>query len=543
MRFRVLSCRSNGLQFAVGLCAVCLIATWPASAAAAQQASGGAPAKAAPAKPTAQPAKTPRTEKDILDALHRVVPFDFSEQPLASVAVHLGEVLGLEVKLDTHTLEDAGIMPDTPITFESKSLSTMAALNQLLRPLGLTWTICDETLLITTPEEAENHLITRVYNVADLITPRPSYRFERMYVPGAASDPFPRELSSNESSAKKGQPRDYAVAPLGRSSMGVGGAGMGGMVGGVFCLSDQPAAGAGSSTQSATAAPVIPPASSDACPGVGTATVPPSGNAGSSQNGDSLPVDSGMTMENLIEVIVTSVKPVSWDDVGGPGSITAFGDAIIISQTLPEHLEVEQLLAALRAVQSQRTVAIRATWLSLDVATLNTILTSKDKKGIDRAALTAAAEKAPGYVGAITCFSGQTVHIAATNSRTAVTSSIPIVSSGAVAYQPVVNQQPTVMLQVTPQFVPQTDSVVLDLCSVVTRTGAIETERPAANDSLTPAFDRVKMSISQLGTTLKVPLNEPVLVGGLSCPTGEDKGTEPAATAPQLYLFIEATVK
>jgi len=36
------------------------------------------------------------------------------------------------------------------------------ALNLMLRDLNLTWTIKDEVLLITTPEEAENHLTTKV---------------------------------------------------------------------------------------------------------------------------------------------------------------------------------------------------------------------------------------------------------------------------------------------------------------------------------------------------------------------------------------------
>ncbi len=43
-------------------------------------------------------------------------------------------------------------------------------------------------------------------------------------------------------------------------------------------------------------------------------------------------------------------------------------------------------------------------------------------------------------------------------------------------------------------------------------------------------------------TTLKVPLGEPTLVGGLTREPSADN-QEAAAATPQLYLFIEATVK
>ena len=49
------------------------------------------------------------------------------------------------------------------------------------------------------------------------------------------------------------------------------------------------------------------------------------------------------------------------------------------------------------------------------------------------------------------------------------------------------------------------------------------------------------MIVSQLATTLKVPLGEPTLVGGLTCEPSA--GDQKAAGTPQLYLFVEATAK
>ena len=64
---------------------------------------------------------------------------------------------------------------------------------------------------------------------------------------------------------------------------------------------------------------------------------------------------------------------------------------------------------------------------------------------------------------------------------------------------------------------------------------------PAAGGRTTINLDRVNMVVGQLATTLKVPLGEPTLVGGLTRePAADDQD---AAATPQLYLFIEATAK
>ena len=50
-----------------------------------------------------------------------------------------------------------------------KGISGRAALNHVLRPLDVTWVLQDEVLLITTPEQAESVLQTKVYDVTDLV--------------------------------------------------------------------------------------------------------------------------------------------------------------------------------------------------------------------------------------------------------------------------------------------------------------------------------------------------------------------------------------
>jgi hypothetical protein len=52
-----------------------------------------------------------------------------------------------------------------------RGITLKSALRLLLHKLGLTYTIQDEVLLITTPEQADSMLETKVYPVADLVLP------------------------------------------------------------------------------------------------------------------------------------------------------------------------------------------------------------------------------------------------------------------------------------------------------------------------------------------------------------------------------------
>lgn len=63
----------------------------------------------------------------------------------------------------------------------------------------------------------------------------------------------------------------------------------------------------------------------------------------------------------LIDLITSTVAPTTWDEVGGPGSITANGNsqAIGVSQTDEVHEEIVELLAALRRVRDEQLAAAK----------------------------------------------------------------------------------------------------------------------------------------------------------------------------------------
>jgi len=123
---------------------------------------------AVPRCPVVDIEMTPAAEK-IEKTLKEPTEFSFIETPLTDVVDYLKKKHQIEIQIDRKALGDVGLDPSTtPITRRVKGVSLRAALRQLLRDLDLAYTIQDEVLLITTPEEAETRLTTKIYAVGDL---------------------------------------------------------------------------------------------------------------------------------------------------------------------------------------------------------------------------------------------------------------------------------------------------------------------------------------------------------------------------------------
>ena len=115
--------------------------------------------------------KSVPAEEKIRAALLKPCHVDFVEAHLSDVASALAHQYEINVRLDTKALDGVGIGNDTPITVTVNHVSLRSALELMLRDLELTWLIQHETLMITTPEVAEENLHTRVYDVRDLVDP------------------------------------------------------------------------------------------------------------------------------------------------------------------------------------------------------------------------------------------------------------------------------------------------------------------------------------------------------------------------------------
>jgi hypothetical protein len=105
-----------------------------------------------------------------LDGRMKDTGLDFTETPLEQVVNSLHDEYGIPILLDLASLKGAGLNPEVPITVNLHNISLGSALRLMLHQHQLAYVIRDDVLLITTPEDAERHLVTCVYDIRDLVT-------------------------------------------------------------------------------------------------------------------------------------------------------------------------------------------------------------------------------------------------------------------------------------------------------------------------------------------------------------------------------------
>jgi len=265
----------------------------------------------------------------------------------------------------------------------------------------------------------------------------------------------------------------------------------------------------------------------------------------------------GFDMDQLIKAITEIVEPASWDEVGGPGSIQPIGGALAIRQTPAVQSKVQEFLEALKHESGAlRMVTIKAQWLLLDRQQRAQLANKPDGKQppssgqiLDPQALAALPGEAQQYAGQITCFNGQTVHILSGRLESVIGGAIPVVGGGLVGYQPVMLWPHLgVFLQITPSALPDADDVLVDLHSSITKWE--KPQKPAIigsprGNEPTIEIDRINVTAQQFATSMRVPLDKPVLVGGITYPEDENPAQDgqpaeiPAGGRAGLYLVLE----
>lgn len=409
------------------------------------------------------------------------------------------------------------------------------------------------------PPRQEEIIVTRLYDLSDLFAIVPAYpaRFQSD-LGGAGQLMFPSAFGGDGAS----------VGATGSGAMG----GMGGG-GGFFNVIAQPES-------------IVEPHPKTLW------------QTGATSGGNTL--DGAKTsVLSLIRAIQTTVSPDEWESAGGSSTIAQLGMALLITTNEPTHQQITALLGQFRKRWGTlRTVSLQAYWMWLDDAELAGLLATPEEKSkagarpfaygsVDRdkwnAALKAADEKAAenevrasdegGYRAAVTCYNGQTVHTVAGRQQLVVTDLQPQwfgpdrvdkeqQTLGGVGYAPrTALVQEGMALQVTPLTNTSGKYVVLDLQSRLAKLvehsqpalpkaakaakadGAQEDEQAAKQQQAAPGPQSVLsalplqgIDISRLSTTLRVPVGEPYLVGGMSQAThrvGKDR----------LYLFVELHVQ
>jgi general secretion pathway protein D len=112
----------------------------------------------------------------IYTALGQRVEMKFSDKPLGEVLEMLSQTTNINIFTDPAGLVEEGIQSSEPVSLNLRQpVSMRSALRLILDPLGLDFTVKNETLVITSKRLTQNSLTTVVYDVADLVIPIPNF--------------------------------------------------------------------------------------------------------------------------------------------------------------------------------------------------------------------------------------------------------------------------------------------------------------------------------------------------------------------------------
>ncbi len=279
-----------------------------------------------------------QAEYAIEEKLGKLVSIPFTQTPLNEALKNIQAVAELPLLLDVRALEAAGISEVSPVTFDvGTQLAVKNVLSLILEPLGLSYVIEHDVVKVTTIKMAKGRLVTKVFSVADLVTPVPNFA-----LPDYAN--FGTML--NRSMLNGGR------EPAGASTRAVFG---------------PPGALGGGQTAST---PLLPGTLAT------TPTLQPAapGRGGTLQTDDPLAASASIAAgttrhEQLIKLLTSMVRPYTWEAHGGSGKVEFFdiGSALVVNQTADVIQEIQDLLEALRRLQDL-SVAVEIRIVSLSEA-------------------------------------------------------------------------------------------------------------------------------------------------------------------------------
>ncbi|MDX1962159.1 MAG: serpin family protein [Pirellulales bacterium] len=113
----------------------------------------------------------PTPEERILATLREPTEFDLKDATIEQIATYVAERHKLNVFVDHKALNDENFDISTKFNFRAKNLQLREALRLVLDHHDLSYLIQEAALVLTTKNEAINHLLIRVHYVGDILTP------------------------------------------------------------------------------------------------------------------------------------------------------------------------------------------------------------------------------------------------------------------------------------------------------------------------------------------------------------------------------------
>jgi hypothetical protein len=226
------------------------------------------------------------------------IPDELSNTDLTQAIQMLGELLDIDILVDHAAIGEAEIATDKTVTLNVKrtKLTGRMALDLVLEPLKLSYTIRDGLIMVTTAEQANQ---IQVYNVRDLL---PNLA-EPVGGAGAGSGmaaPGTMGMSGGAPSMPGGRGMMRSMMGV---RMGMGGAAAGDDAGGL---------------------------------GGGMGGLP-----------------AIRETDSLAELIATTIDPVSWDCGGGNGSIIQYHELLVVKNSQTVHGKIKALLEMMRTTASR----------------------------------------------------------------------------------------------------------------------------------------------------------------------------------------------
>ncbi len=107
-------------------------------------------------------------EEQIKKALAKVIDINSQKRPLNLFLAYIGEQLKIPVHLHKSALKENNIPYDKPVTLVLKNVTARSALKMALKPLGLREIVEDGRVFVTTVEESEKHLYTKIHDLREM---------------------------------------------------------------------------------------------------------------------------------------------------------------------------------------------------------------------------------------------------------------------------------------------------------------------------------------------------------------------------------------